>query len=251
MRALPIRWPSALASRLPGRQVLSPLALPLLAALTLNGLVLLPALRQERRTPQPQARVPADDTPELLRFSRRQALRPGLPTLALPPGAELPPPPPLVVGLPNPTPRSGGRGAAVARPSRSAGAAPRAGAKVREAPPAPAKAAEASSNGASPTAQERDKAGEAPLIAVLLTPSRLEAAEASTYESLWEQGSVALEPPATLPALPGSVQLRRLPLSKARTLGLTSPVRQSVLMAERPMLLWPDGATLWLLRLPG
>jgi hypothetical protein len=85
---------------------------------------------------------------------------------------------------------------------------------------------------------------------VLLAPRRLEAAEAVAHESLWDQASVTLEPPASLPSLPPGVQMRRLPLGKARSLGLSNPVQQAVLASDRLILLWPDGASLWLLRLP-
>ncbi len=252
MRALPSHWPPALTARLSWQHGLPPLAIPLLAALTLNGVVLLPVLLQERRTPEPLAlgRMAADNTPELLRFSRRQALRPGLPALTLPPGAELPPPPPLVVDLPPAAARSGGRPRAIARPSGGAGGGAPAAGKAAAASPAPASTAASEAGDAAPAAPGQEPAVEAPLIAVLLAPRRLEAAEAASVEALWNQASAALDPPAPLTPLAGGVQLRRLPLVKARALGLTNPSRQAVLTGDRPLLLWPDGATLWLLRLP-
>ncbi len=250
MRALPSRWPPALTSRLSWQHGLPPLAIPLLAALALNGVVLLPVLRQERRTPEPLAlgRMAADNTPELLRFSRRQALRPGLPALMLPPGAELPPPPPLVVDLPPAAARSGGRPRAIARQAGAAGGGTPG--NVKAASPAPASTAASEAGEATPAAPGPAPSAEAPLIAVLLAPRRLEAAEAASVEALWNQASAALDPPAALAPLPGGIQLRRLPLVKARALGLTNPSRQAVLTGDRPLLLWPDGITLWLLRLP-
>jgi len=70
------------------------LQLPLLVALALNGLLLLPALRPSQRPVASRAAITADDTPELLRFSRQQAREPSLPLLALPSLSSLPPPPP-------------------------------------------------------------------------------------------------------------------------------------------------------------
>jgi hypothetical protein len=88
--------------RLTGR-TLPPLALPLVAAVLAHGLWISYAQLRRSRQPPPAALSARDNTPELLRFSRRMPLEQSLGTVPLPPASTLPPPPPdLLMPLPGP-----------------------------------------------------------------------------------------------------------------------------------------------------
>jgi hypothetical protein len=79
----------------------APLGLALAAALVGHGLFLAP--NPWRRNPAPaQVLTAEDNTPELLRFSRRMPQEVAATTIPLPPATTLPPPPPDLLGpLPN------------------------------------------------------------------------------------------------------------------------------------------------------
>lgn len=213
------------------------LRLPLLGALALNGLLVVAALRPPARTPPPVAAPPPDDTPELLRFSRLQAQEPALTALALPPLSALPPPPPM--DLPA-LPRRG-----VAGPRRdAAGSTParereRAAAATPAAPGAPQERA-GSRPGAELAATSR-------MLALALQARALEAAEATALAALWEQASPTREAPSGMAAAVDGLELRRLPLARARGAGLAFSDPRAVLAGGKVLLLWPDGTTFWML----
>ncbi|MCP9857517.1 MULTISPECIES: hypothetical protein [unclassified Cyanobium] len=211
------------------------LQLPLLVALALNGLPLLTALRPSQRPVPSRATAPADDTPELLRFSRQQAREPALPLLtplSLGSLSSLPPPPPT--DLP-----AGRRGnaASTARPQARAATTPGRGERTaQERPP--------SSSGAEPTAVSR-------LLALALQAKAIEASEATSVAGLWEQASPTKESPAGMSLTADGLEWRRLPLAKARAAGLPLGDPLAVLFGGRVLLLWPEGTALWMLGAAG
>jgi hypothetical protein len=217
------------------------LQLPLLVALALNGLLLLPALRPSQRPVASRAAVPADDTPELLRFSRQQAREPSLPLLALPSLSTLPPPPPT--DLPA-EPRAGaasGRRGNDARPTRSqdrmattATAAERGAAQDRP----------LSRAGAEPTAATR-------LLALALQARPVEPSEATALAGLWEQATATGESPDGMAVPADGLEWRRLPLAKARAAGLPFSDPLAVVSTGKLLLLWPEGTAFWMLAAAG
>ncbi|MEA5441454.1 hypothetical protein [Cyanobium gracile] len=217
------------------------LQLPLLVALALNGLLLLlPALRPAQRSVASRAAIPADDTPELLRFSRQQAREPALPLLALPSLSSLPPPPPT--DLP-PEPRAG----AASRRRGTDAHRVRTQDRVASATAAEREAAQdrpLSRAGAEPTAVST-------LLALALQARPLEASEATALAGLWEQATATRESPEGMVVPAEGVEWRRLPLAKARAAGL--PVRDplAVLSGDKLLLLWPEGTALWMLAAAG
>lgn len=226
-RSLPFQLPSLSGWRR--------LLLPVLLALAVNLLLFLPAVRP----PEPQATLrapaPPDNTPELLRFSRQQAQQPALSLLPFPSLADLPPPPPA--DLP------GGRSPGA---SGSPGDAADGAARTRT---PQAAAAESSAAGAKErgSASRSAEAPVARLLAMALKARPVEGAEASSLAALWEQATPSREPPAGLAAPPEGVELRRLPLAKARSAELTLSEPFAVLSAGRLLLLWPEGSDLWML----
>ncbi|MBW4529054.1 MAG: hypothetical protein KME02_00060 [Aphanothece saxicola GSE-SYN-MK-01-06B] len=216
------------------------LQFPLLVALALNGLLLLPALRPSQRPLASRVAVPADDTPELLRFSRQQAREPSLPLLALPSLSSLPPPPPT--DLPA-EPRAG------ASSRRQGNDAPRGRSKDRVA------TATAADRGA---AQDRplSRAGAeatttTTLLALALQARPVEAAEAATLAGLWEQATATRESPDGMVVPADGLQWRQLPLAKARAAGLPFRDPLAVLSGGKLLLLWPEGTALWMLTAAG
>ncbi|AFY28230.1 hypothetical protein [Cyanobium gracile] len=203
------------------------LRLPLLGALALNGLLVVAALRPPARTAPAVAAPPPDDTPELLRFSRQQAREPALAALPLPPLSALPPPPPT--DLPAQPRRRADRGADRARPAAATPAPPGAGQERTGA-----------RTGAELAATTR-------MLALALQARTLESAEATAVATLWEQATPTREAPAGMAAAPEGMELRRLPLAKARSAGLASSDPLAVLAGGKVLLLWPDGSTFWLL----
>jgi hypothetical protein len=211
------------------------LRLPILGALALNGLVVLVALRPPTRTAPAVAAMPPDDTPELLRFSRQQAREPSLTALALPPLSALPPPPPM--DLPA-LPRRG-----VAGPRRGDGGTARNPEGAAAATPAPAGA-------------PRERAGSKPgpelaatsrMLALALQARPLEAAETTAVTALWEQATPTRGVPSGMAAAPDGMELRQLPLARARNAGLPFSDPLAVLAGGKVLLLWPDGTTFWML----
>jgi len=215
------------------------LRLPLLGALALNGLLVLTALRPPARTARAVATPPPDDTPELLRFSRQQAQEPALAALPLPPLSALPPPPPM--DLPA-QPRRGapgthnGDGGTARNQGRAAAPSP--------APPGAAQERTGVKPGAELAATTR-------MLALALQARPLEAAEATAVAALWEQAGPTREVPSGLAAAPDGMELRRLPLAKARGASLAFSDPLAVLAGGRMLLLWPDGTTFWMLAASG
>ncbi len=216
------------------------LQLPLLAALALNGLLLLPALRTSQRPVASRAAVTADDTPELLRFSRQQAREPSLPLLALPSLSSLPPPPPT--DLPA-EPRTGA--ASRGRGNDTHGGRP----KDRVA------TATAAERGA---AQDRplSRAGAEPsaattLLALALQARPVEASEATALAGLWEQATATGESPDGMVVPGDGLEWRRLPLAKARAAGLPFNDPIAVVSGGKLLLLWPEGTAFWMLTAAG
>ncbi|KEF42220.1 MAG: hypothetical protein ER33_06775 [Cyanobium sp. CACIAM 14] len=208
--------------------------LPLLVALALNGVLFLPTLRMSSGPTAGPASRTLDDTPELLRFSRRQAREPGLQMLPLPSQAGLlPPPPPAELASPN----------APALPKREQG--------KPDLPPHGGAGAAGSKGAPGPT-QEPPATEAAGLAARMLTLAlgvrAAEGEEASSLQGLWEQATVTKDSPPELPALPQEVEVRQMPLAKARTGGLPLQAPQAALTGGRVLLLWPAGQTLWIVR---
>lgn len=216
------------------------LQLPLLVALALNGLLLLPALRPSQRPEPRRASAPADDTPELLRFSRQQAREPALPLLALPSLSSLPPPPPT--DLPA-QPRAGaasrrrGNDANRAR-SQDRATTANAGERGTDQGRPPARA------GAEPPVATR-------LLVLALQAKPLEAAEASSVAGLWEQATATGDSPAGMVIPMEGLEWRRLPLAKARGAGLPLGDPLAVLSGGKLLLLWPEATALWMLGAAG
>lgn len=208
------------------------LQLPLLAALALNGLLMLPSLRPSQRAVPSRAAAPADDTPELLRFSRQQAREPALPLLALPSLSSLPPPPPT--DLPA---RRRGNDANTARSQNRAAAAagPREG-TAQQRPPAKASA---------------EAAAASRLLALALQARAIEAAEATSVAGLWDQASPTRESPAGMAVPADGLEWRQLPLVNARAAGLPLGDPLAVLFGGKVLLLWPEGTALWMLGAAG
>jgi hypothetical protein len=216
------------------------LQLPLLVALGLNGLLLLPALRPPQRAESTRAAATADDTPELLRFSRQQAREPALPLLALPSLSSLPPPPPTDL----PAQRSAGaasrRRGHDASTARSQDRAATAAAAER----GPAQDRPLAKAGGDPTAATR-------LLALALQARPLEATEATALAGLWEQATATRESPGGMVVPAEGLEWRRLPLAKARAAGLPLGDPLAVLSGGKLLLLWPEGPGLWMLAAAG
>ena len=240
----------------------SPLSLALLAAVSLHLLVLA-GLQLRPRRPAPLPPAPrSDNTPELLRFSRQQALEPSLAPLSVAALAQLPPPPPL-----EPSGRAGGPmavrpgSATPARrtpPQRGRSAADRAaagqtsGAARRPAGSDPASAptlelALASLERLQGGGLLRHAAGEErgwPL------PRRAQGEEASQWRRLWESASPGSASGESQRPLPAGSELRRLPAAQAEPLSLHPSQRLSLLLADRLLLIWSAGGELWILQAP-
>ncbi len=217
------------------------LQLPLLVALALNGLLvlLLPALRPPQRA-EPHRSAAADDTPELLRFSRQQAREPALPLLALPSLSSLPPPPPSDLPAGPRAGAAGRRGGHDARSNRSqdrpasAAAAERGAAQDRPATRA----------GADPPAVAR-------LLTLALQARVVEATEATGVAGLWEQAVATREVPGAMAVAADGVEWRKMPLAKARAAGLPLGDPLAVVVGGKVLVLWPEGTTLWMLAAAG
>ncbi len=211
------------------------LRLPLLGALALNGLLVAATLRPPARTAPALAAPPPDDTPELLRFSRQQASEPSLTALPLPPLSALPPPPPMDLPV---QPRRG-----VAGPRGGDGGKARNRERAAAANPAPPGAPQERAG----TRLGAELAATSRMLALALQARAVEAAEATAVAALWEQATPTREVPAGLAAAPDGMELRRLPLAKARGAGLVFSDPLAVLAGGKMLLLWPDGSTFWIL----
>jgi len=89
------------------------------------------------------------------------------------------------------------------------------------------------------------------MLALALQARPLEAAEATAVAALWEQAGPTREVPSGLAAAPDGMELRRLPLAKARGASLAFSDPLAVLAGGRMLLLWPDGTTFWMLAASG
>jgi len=305
----------------------APLGLALTAALVGHGLLL--AHNSWRRSPaKPQVLAAEDNTPELLRFSRRMPQEVAATTIPLPPATALPPPPPDLLG-PLPTKNAAkpdlakSPAAATAKPgarnpelknakiqstlllkpskttargaqgvgttpsvaiAKAAGAKfnPMAGPTAKEpggqrntkgpkgapASDAMAEAAETTPLALAPNPQrlspsppaealqrwrELRNIGEAsPPIPGSAGPGRepAKASEIAAYLRLWEQAAAAPFAAGTDSALSEGVQARRLSLAAARALGFDPGQQQWLKAADQSLLVWIDGANLWLLKGP-
>ncbi|MDM7954012.1 MAG: hypothetical protein QUV07_12465 [Cyanobium sp. CZS 25K] len=224
------------------------LRLPVLVALVLNGVLVLTALRPFERTRPARTAAPVDDTPELLRFSRRQAREPALALLPLPSLRGLPPPPPSELPARRPGGAAGRRLGDQARPAR-----PRSKAAAADAATVTATVTAAAAD-AQGTPQHRppdetmaERPATARMLALTLQARALKAAEATVVAALWEQATPTRESPAGLAGPAEGVEQRRLPLARVRGGGLPLTDPLAVWSDGRVLLLWPDGDTLWML----
>jgi hypothetical protein len=76
------------------------------------------------------------------------------------------------------------------------------------------------------------------------------ASEVEAYLRLWEQAAAAPFAAGTDSALSEGVQARRLSLAAARALGFDPGQQQWLKAADQSLLVWIDGANLWLLKGP-
>ncbi|MCT0206602.1 hypothetical protein [Synechococcus sp. CS-1332] len=217
------------------------LQLPLLVALALNGLLLLPTLRTSQRPAPNRAAATADDTPELLRFSRQQAREPSLPLLALPSLSSLPPPPPT--DLPA-EPRAGTAGRRRGNDARATRSQDRLATTATAAERGAAQDRSLSRAGAEPTAASK-------LLALALQARPVEPSEATALAGLWEQATATGESPDGMVVPADGLEWRRLPLAKARAAGLPFSDPLAVLSGGKLLLLWPEGTGLWMLAAAG
>ncbi|MBD2549509.1 hypothetical protein H6G65_07900 [Microcystis elabens FACHB-917] len=217
------------------------LRLPLLAALAMNGLLVAVVMRPPTRSGPAAAAPPPDDTPELLRFSRQQAREPALAALPLPPLSSLPPPPPTDLPA-QPRRGDGGPRGTEAGSARDRG-------RTTAATPAPPSAGQESTSTVKGTGAEL--AATSRMLALALQARPLDAAEATAVAALWEQALPSKEVPAGMVATPEGMELRRLPLARARGSGLAFSDPLAVLAGGRVLLLWPDGTMVWLLAAAG
>lgn len=239
----------------------------LLAALLLHGLLLAAAgLRPSRPAAVPPQR--ADDTPELLVFSRLPPEPLPSDQVPLPPPDLLPvpPPPPLPNSPLRPRREPGGSrpgaqpsiAAATSKPSAKPSvkattkANPKGRPKGRSQVPA--------KFGTTASARVPQGAGaptSPPPPALTASGAPLQPEQASRWNFLWQsaEAGAALPPPpgglaAALALAPPPTELRRLPLQRARNEGLEPVSGQLFRLDGQRLLLWIDGPDLWLLRTP-
>lgn len=236
-------------------RVPSSLMVALLAALVAHGLVLAHGgLRRGGATPDERvaAAKAADDTPELLRFSRRSALPPSLSTIPIPPAAPLPPPP-----VASPAGESDASAAPAGRRSQPTTAAAR-GQRVSTTVPRGNSSGRGGRRGQRPNqtaAGARDDGARAALGPAQLAEASTnleslahgtggEGGTAAAAQSLWEQAA----PMGEAKLAPGQ-ELRRLPAAALRELGLAAGSRL-ILPSEggRSLVVWLEGDQAWLLR---
>ena len=267
----------------------SPLLIALLAALALHLLALSYRQLRAQRQPEPAQPQLADDSPELLLFSRRQPLEetlqsaalpvPGnLPALSLPPlssaqGRRLPlnslplnPLAPAPAELKPPEPLRGQRSTPPASPrpaSRSQG--PRAS-LLSQRPFNPRERGRESARGLSPSSSDsalsllRRLQGRSAVVDPLKPRDSEQPSEpelqhpegdrAADWRRLWKGATVV--PASVLGQAPASegIELRRLLLAEAAVDGLNADEPMALVVDERLLLLWPEGQTLWIWRAP-
>ncbi|MCX5969370.1 MAG: hypothetical protein NTV57_17435 [Cyanobacteria bacterium] len=275
-RRLAATWPGPLQQRLAAS---TPLLFALLAAVLLHLLVLSYRQLRAERPLQPRPPQLADDSPELLRFSRRQSLEESLLTVPLPPLSSLPPEPavrflppssglawaaqspeerrpgagqPRIPGL-----SAAGRAVPVPRRGRrplppgtmaSTPAAATISASATSGPDAALAALELLRSRSWPDGEEPPAGGDSAESDIQLWRPGAEAAE--PYRRIWGRAAMVPGFPGRASGLPADVVLRRLPLAAlSRGQGFALR-RQGVLLDDRLLLLWPDDTVLWLLQAP-
>jgi hypothetical protein len=79
---------------------------------------------------------------------------------------------------------------------------------------------------------------------------RLQGEKLQSWQGLWQAAESDASPPAELDSRGEEIELRHIPLARARADGL-EPVHGEVLRLDNHLLLaWIDGSQLWLLRAP-
>ena len=264
----------------PLRGLRPPLLIALLAAVALHLLALSYRLLRAQRQPEPaQPQLVADDSPELLLFSRRQPLEETLQSAALPgpgnlTGLSLPPLSGLPLnGLPPAPPDLKPPGRLGAQPSsppsrfrparRSQGpkasllsrgsfnSVGRSQENARDLRPSGADAALALIR----RLQGRRAIDEPLKPSDSDHPSELElqrpdGERAAGWRRLWKGATVIPSSVLGQAAASEGVELRRLPLAEAGVDGLNADEPMALVMEERLLLLWPEGQTLWIWRAP-
>lgn len=271
MKRLPRLWlqsPNGLRSlqELPQRLgPASPLVFALLAAVVVHLLGFSYRQLRAQRQLQPSQPQLADDSPELLLFSRRQPLEESLQLAALAPLSSLPslsnlPPPPLL------SPRSASPAGRRQLAGRLQGGSIQAS---RQRVPRVGGTRRAHSTGFAPgfagsalavirRLQGLGAAAESggnPGLELPPDPDlqRPQGDAAAAWRQLWQRAVVV--PPSAVGQISPTerLELRRLPLADAAQDGLRSGERMAVVLDDQLLLLWPDGQTLWIWRafLPG
>jgi hypothetical protein len=214
-----------------------PLGIALLAAVLVHGLGLTYAgLRNNRSARLPEAAKMPDDTPELLRFSRRAPQTVALNTIPLPPPSLLPPPPPANLLAP----KALGPGAKATAPRRKT-APTRAPMARMPAAKKPAAVPQAAAVAALPAAAGLAAARNA--LEALRTAPAGESKEATALRELWGQAERVEEA-----GLGEGMELRRLAAGKAKELGLTAGEPRGGRSDGVLLVAWLEGEQVWLLQ---
>jgi len=237
-----------------------PLLLALLSALVLHGIALgLLRLRQPTTAGRSSA-ASQDNSPELVRFSRQQASQEPRPAaanpLTLPTLASLPLPRWNAIpdrdapGSQVLRPKSGGEGdgephgtpsGTVNCPGAGANRSRQAGSPGSPLEPMLTALEKLQIQAREPSAAAATSEGLPPL-------RRPQAIGLAPWIRLWEKAAAAATSELPEP-LPAGVELRRIGLSRARSLGLGPGElrRQAVLLGDRLLLIWPQEERLWIL----
>jgi hypothetical protein len=245
-----------------------PLTLALLVALLGHGLWLAHALLQQRRQPLPQALRSRDDSPELLVFSRLPPEPLPPPPIPLPAEDNLPAPPPLPdqtstsesrPSLPRPSlPRPSESRPAESRPAISNPSArnssPSRVTATGAATIRPIAARKVTPPAKTPPPGPREETPPSPLRRLQEArrqgPLRLAGEKLQSWRSLWQAAETDATPPAELDDRGEDIELRRIPLARARADGLEPGHGEVLRLDEHLLLAWIDGSQLWLLRVP-
>jgi hypothetical protein len=214
-----------------------PLGIALLAAVLVHGLGLTYAgLRNSSGARLPEAAKVPDDTPELLRFSRRAPQTVALNTIPLPPPSLLPPPPPANLLAP----KARGPGAKATAPRRKT-ASVRAPMARMPAAKKPAAVPQAAAVAALPAAAGLAAARNA--LEALRTAPAGESKEATALRELWGQAERVEEA-----GLGEGMELRRLAAGKAKELGLMAGEPRGSRSDGVLLVAWLEGEQVWLLQ---
>ncbi len=223
-----------------------PLTLPLLAAVLLHALALAAGRLHLQRQEPPTSLRRADDTPDLLVFSRQPPESPEADPLPLPPLAGMPSPP--APPLP-PVPKR------AEAPRRSAGPRARTAVARRPRPARPAPLARAAQATAKPAAgpaagpldalQRARQGGEEGRVPAL------EGEEGQAWRTLWRTAGPAVPLPAALAAGAEGGELRSMALEQAREQGVDLEADRVLRLDGQLLLAWTEAERLWLLKVPG